>query len=620
MGNSRRILKRFFAGMMALLLALTMVITDKPKVKVEAAGPKLIAFTFDDGPSSAQTGRLLDGLNARGAKATFFMNGTNGAHGVRNNMSLVRRMVNEGHQIANHTWSHKTPFSSLGYGQMRSEVDQVNSYLYDAMGGDFQTMVRIPGGDRSGTISSAVNAPMILWSVDPLDWKYRNANTVYNNIMSKASDGGIVLVHDLYASSVDGALRAISALQSQGYECVTVAELFRRRGVSPQNGSTYSSVGVTGVNLPAYSTPEINVSRDNYGRASASIVKKEGLTYYYTTDGTNPVYRGNQLNGEVVPDGDMVLKVVGYDRFGTRTPTASIILYAGGYFGTFDAKFYADKYPDLKAAFGYNSDALWNHYIKYGLNEGRQGSAVFSIAYYKNKYSDLKSAFGDNNLAYVQHFAKYGIKEKRQGSENFDVKYYSDRYSDLKAAYGSNTTAYYDHYMRHGYAEKRTGALNAAKPLSVYNGVDYSKVYNYKFYIDKYPDLKKAFGNNDYAALQHFVTRGMREGRQGSPNFELQSYKNAYSDLRQAYGSNNQQYYLHYMKYGFREGRKAVGVPKLQNPVTVYNGKDYKDVYDFYYYVEKYPDIKKAYGYNDVEVLKHFVIHGLKEGRQGKAK
>ena len=618
MRNNRRIFKRLLAGMLAVLMALTVVYTGEPKVKVQAAGTKLIAFTFDDGPSSAQTGRLLDGLAARGAKATFFMNGTNGSHGVRNNMSLVRRMVREGHQIANHTWSHVTPFTKLSAGRIQDEVSGVNDYLYDAMGGYFQTFVRIPGGATSSRISANVNSPMILWSVDPLDWKYRNSNTVYNNIMNQASDGGIVLVHDLYSSSVDGALRAISSLQAQGYECVTVAELFRRRGVTPQNGSTYSKVGVTGTNLPAYSAPELTTKRDNYANVTVSLNKKSGLTYYYTTDGSTPAYKGKEFTGSLTPKENITLKVVGYDKYGTRTPVATMDITAGSYYGTFDAKFYADKYPDLKKAFGYDTDALWNHYVKYGMKEGRQGSAVFNLSYYKSKNSDLKKAFGDNDNLYLVHFAQFGISEKRQASENFDPKYYSQRYDDLARKFGSDSKAYYDHYMQFGYTEKRAGVPNLNNPVTTYNGVDYSKVFNYKYYINKYPDVKRVCGNNDYAALKQFVQYGMKEGRQGSPNFELQSYKNANSDLRRKFGKDNEKYYMHYIQFGFKEGRKAVGVTKVVNPTTVYEGKDYKDVYDFNYYTSHYSDIKRLYGNDDAGAIRHFVLYGMKEGRKGK--
>ena len=611
--------RRIVSMLMALVIAFTMVITEKPKVKVQAAGPKLIAFTFDDGPSASQTGRLLDGLSARGAKATFFMNGTNGAHGVKNNMSLVRRMVSEGHQIANHTWSHITPFNKLGAGQISSEVAGVNEYLYDAMGGSFQTMVRIPGGATSSTISATVNSPMILWSVDPLDWKYRNANTVYNNIMNSASDGGIVLVHDLYGSSVDGALRAISSLQAQGYECVTVAELFRRRGVTPNNGSTYSKVGVTGVNLPAYSAPAITANMDNYANVTVTINNSnDGTTIHYTTDGSEPGFNSPVWSGSMKVTSNMTIKAVGYDKYGTRTPTASKSFTAGEYFVTFDAKFYADKYPDLKQAFGYDTNQLWNHYLNCGLAEGRQGSAIFSLSYYKDANPDLVKAFGNNNLQYLRHFALHGMKEGRVASSNFDVKSYKMQYPDLRQNFGSDMTKYFTHYLKHGYQEKRTGTgcEEVVKATTVYNGVDYSKVYDYYYYINKYPDIKKYFSKDDITTLKHFVEHGMAEGRQAISSFDVRAYRNNYPDLNKNFGNDWKKYFVHYMNHGYKEKRSAVGT-EVSNPVTVYRGVDYSAVYDFNYYINKYPDMYKYYAKNDVGALKHFVEHGMAEGRQG---
>ena len=121
----RKSISRILAIAFTLIMIVTLLYT--PSMEVNAAGKKLIAITFDDGPSGSQTGRLLDGLKARGAKATFFMNGVNGSYGVRNNSSLVSRMVREGHQIANHTWAHVVPFSKLSSSQMKSEVSGVNT-------------------------------------------------------------------------------------------------------------------------------------------------------------------------------------------------------------------------------------------------------------------------------------------------------------------------------------------------------------------------------------------------------------------------------------------------------------------------------------------------------------
>ena len=167
-----------------LSLALILPFIGGLSVPAQAAGNKLIAITFDDGPGN-YTSSLLDGLASRGVPATFFMCGVNGSYGVKNYNSLLTRMVSEGHQLANHSWEHPT-FSKISGSQMQSQINQVGSYLTRAMGGNYNYLVRIPGGENNATIRANVAHPIITWSVDPVDWKYHNADTVYNNIMKSA--------------------------------------------------------------------------------------------------------------------------------------------------------------------------------------------------------------------------------------------------------------------------------------------------------------------------------------------------------------------------------------------------------------------------------------------------
>jgi hypothetical protein len=94
-------------------------------------------------------------------------------------------------------------------------------------------------------------------------------------------------------------------------------------------------------------------------------------------------------------------------------------------------------------------------------------------------------------------------------------------------------------------------------PITVLDGVDYSRVYNYEYYTTKYPSLKKIYGNDDIAVLKHFVNYGMKEGRQGSSEFCVQNYKARYAGLRNAFGNNNVQYYMHYINYGYKEHRNG---------------------------------------------------------------
>ena len=245
-------------------------------------------------------------------------------------------------------------------------------------------------------------------------------------------------------------------------------------------------------------------------------------------------------------------------------------------------------------------------------------SKVYDYVYYLINNLDVFNAYGGDPYKTLEHFVKNGMREGRQGKASFDVKSYRNKYAGLRQSFGNNLERYYEHYMKYGYAEGRiaTGVPTIQDPITKLNGVDYSKVYDFNYYMNKYPDLKKVFGNDDIAALQHFVNYGMKEGRQGKASFELSSYKNAYGDLRAAFGSDNKAYYMHYINNGYKENRVTTGVTKKVGTITVLNGVDYRRVYDYNYYVSKYPNLKKVYGDDDVAVLKHFVNYGMKEGRQ----
>ena len=290
----------------------------------------------------------------------------------------------------------------------------------------------------------------------------------------------------------------------------------------------------------------------------------------------------------------------------------------------FDPVYYANEYPDVKKAFGNDADKLWNHYITNGIRENRSGSSVFNLSYYKSNNTDLKNAFGDNTYKYFRHFINNGMREGRQAIDSFNVFTYMDANPDLKSKFGTDYKKYYTHYI--GLDSSSTTSTTTTTPApettgavtgtTIYNGVDYSKVYDFTFYEEHNPDVKKAFGSDDAAALRHFVTNGMKEGRQAISTFDVMCYKSLNADLRKAFGDDLVSYYYHYMNQGYKEGRTCVGEVAPEGPSTVYNGVDYSKVYDYNYYIEHNPDVKKAFGSDSDAALKHFVLHGMAEGRQ----
>ena len=178
------------------------------------------------------------------------------------------------------------------------------------------------------------------------------------------------------------------------------------------------------------------------------------------------------------------------------------------------------------------------------------------------------------------------------------------------------------HYINYGKAEGRSGSgtSEVVGATTTYEGIDYSNVYNYEYYVEHNPDIKKSYGEDDAAILAHFVNYGMSEGRQGSEEFNVYTYKNRYSDLRRGYGNDLKGYYMHYINYGKAEGRSGSGTSEVVGAVTTYEGIDYSNVYNYEYYIEHYPDIKKGYGEDDAAILAHFVNYGMSEGRQGSEK
>ena len=141
---------------------------------------------------------------------------------------------------------------------------------------------------------------------------------------------------------------------------------------------------------------------------------------------------------------------------------------AAGLKDVFDAKYYADQYPDLKAAFGYDEKALFQHFMNNGLKEGRNMSPILNVQAYRESYEDLDKAFGDNWDAYVEHYFTFGVNERRQEGVLFDPLEYADSYGDIKAAFGNDINAIVRHYLNFGIDENRTeGTAGFYKDLAV---------------------------------------------------------------------------------------------------------------------------------------------------------
>ena len=194
---------------------------------------KLVALTFDDGPHPEHTRVLLDGLKQRGIKATFFLVGTQLPYAPE----LVERMAREGHQIGIHTLEHKT-VEGLSEAEFLHQVEGLRRVLYPLVG-EQELWLRPPYGQINDRSLAWADSPVILWSVDPEDWRDSDAGRVAEHIVSHTRDGDIILAHDIYPTTVEGVLEGVDRLREQGFEFVTVAQLLELRGITPQSGKIY---------------------------------------------------------------------------------------------------------------------------------------------------------------------------------------------------------------------------------------------------------------------------------------------------------------------------------------------------------------------------------------------
>ncbi len=193
---------------------------------------KLIALTFDDGPSN-NTKYFIKELQKRDALVTFFVVGNR----VKKYEDVLKEAYLIGNQIGSHTYSHKN-LLYLNEEEITKEIEKTNEAIYNVIGTK-PTIIRVPYGNINKKIRSISNMNHILWNVDTLDWKYKNSNRVYKEIIKHAEDGNIILLHDIFKTSVNGVLKAIDELKKQGYEFVTIDEMVYLKNIKLDKSKTY---------------------------------------------------------------------------------------------------------------------------------------------------------------------------------------------------------------------------------------------------------------------------------------------------------------------------------------------------------------------------------------------
>ncbi|MFC3927910.1 polysaccharide deacetylase family protein [Streptococcus caprae] len=185
-----------------------------------AEGPKRIALTFDDGPNPTTTTQILDVLAKYNVKATFFVIGSK----VTGNEAIIKREVSDGHEIGNHTWSHPI-LTQLTQADIQDEVNMTNQAIQAASGQAPKT-IRPPYGATNATVAAASGLPEVLWTVDTRDWENHNPAQILANVKTYARPNGVILMHDIHQETANAVESVILYLQSEGYEFVTVSELY----------------------------------------------------------------------------------------------------------------------------------------------------------------------------------------------------------------------------------------------------------------------------------------------------------------------------------------------------------------------------------------------------------
>ena len=193
----------------------------------------LIALTFDDGPKKETTPKILDTLEKYGAHATFFVVGKK----AKSCPEILKRQIANGHEIANHTYSHPM-LTKLSPKNIEAEVFKTDKIVENIVNRKPQ-LLRAPYGSVNNKVKEIVNKPLIYWSIDTKDWQTKNAQKTVDTVLKKATDGDIVLMHDIVASTPKAAEKIVVELTNRGFLLVTVSEMFELKNITLEKGKQH---------------------------------------------------------------------------------------------------------------------------------------------------------------------------------------------------------------------------------------------------------------------------------------------------------------------------------------------------------------------------------------------
>lgn len=194
----------------------------------------MVALTFDDGPNKSTTTPILDTLKEYNGAGTFFILGNR----VQGNEDILIRMIQEGSEIGNHSFNHKQ-LTTISSSEVEDQINKTQDAVMEVIGRKPKLM-RPTYGSYDDNLKSQIDMPMILWSIDTMDWKSKNAEKISNHVLTNIKDGDIVLMHDIYGSTADAIKTIVPELVNRGYQLVTVSELYELRNETLQVGNIYN--------------------------------------------------------------------------------------------------------------------------------------------------------------------------------------------------------------------------------------------------------------------------------------------------------------------------------------------------------------------------------------------
>ncbi len=326
-------------------------------------------------------------------------------------------------------------------------------------------------------------------------------------------------------------------------------------------GLTYNASGaVTGIEITEQTPPQLK--RTNH--TVSSLVSKYGASYkIYRYTGTVPA----------APDGS---------GSGSSTTSFGVKVSAGLKNWVFNAAYYKENNSDLAPL---NDEQLYDHFLNNGISEGRQGSALFNIKYYLAKNSDLKEAFGTDYEQGFAHFVEFGQREDRVYSAEltavrdviFDVEFYWEKYPDVAESMKGDVYRTFMHFMKIGLSE----------------GYSASPAFSIKYYANENEGLKTLYSKDYYGAMHHFIKYGQNEQRGVSPMLETAYYMEKYPEA----GTTTLSAMKHYLSTGMEQGLDST--PNFHA--------------EFYYFSHS----SSLAGYTEENCYKHYLLSGYDDGLRG---